>query len=168
MAEPPEHLPVIDVSPLLGRDERARARTAEEIGAACRSLGFFYATGHSIAPTILDQLDGASRTFFALPESRSAETAAQAEQFRAVALVEVDYASGTLYLHSGAGTITWNGHDYMGAGALGKIEPIEEAAELQSAGVTLSLSGVDAANIAATLAERGERIGVGADVATAE
>ena len=75
MAEPPEHLPVIDVSPLLGRDERARARTAEEIGAACRSLGFFYATGHSIAPTILDQLDGASRTFFALPEAEKMKIA---------------------------------------------------------------------------------------------
>src|SRR5262249_20983614 len=57
---------VIDVSPLLGSEERARAEAGEAIGAACRSLGFFYAKGHAVSAGTLDKLASASRTFFAL------------------------------------------------------------------------------------------------------
>src|SRR5574338_1716772 len=70
-----EHLPVIDVAPLFGVDAAARARGADEIGAACRDLGFFYATGHAIAAETLSALDWASRRFFALPEARKMEIA---------------------------------------------------------------------------------------------
>jgi isopenicillin N synthase-like dioxygenase len=38
------------------------------LGSACRDHGFFYATGHGIAPTQLERLDLTSRAFFALPE----------------------------------------------------------------------------------------------------
>ncbi len=58
-------LPVIDVAPLFGRDEAARARAADAIGRACRDNGFFYATGHGVDPSRLDAL---AREFFALPE----------------------------------------------------------------------------------------------------
>ena len=71
----PAQLPVIDVSPLLGADAHARERTARAIGEACRSLGFFYATGHAISPQTLEQLDGASRAFFALPEAEKMKIA---------------------------------------------------------------------------------------------
>ena len=60
-------LPVINVAPLLGGGERA-AQSAREIGAACRDLGFFYATDHGISAETLATLDTASRAFFALPE----------------------------------------------------------------------------------------------------
>jgi isopenicillin N synthase-like dioxygenase len=63
-----ESLPVIDVAPLFGSDGNARARTAAEIGAACRSLGFFYATGHAITDGTMASLMEASRRFFALSE----------------------------------------------------------------------------------------------------
>src|SRR3546814_9250695 len=71
------HLPVIDMAPLLRRDDTAarthddaagRARVAREIEAACRASGFFYVTGHGVGDEILASLDGASRRFFALPE----------------------------------------------------------------------------------------------------
>jgi len=68
-------LPVIDVGPLLGRDESAREQAAREIGEACRSLGFFYATGHGIAASTLAELANASRTFFALPEEKKLKIA---------------------------------------------------------------------------------------------
>ncbi|HYD73952.1 MAG TPA: 2-oxoglutarate and iron-dependent oxygenase domain-containing protein [Candidatus Binatia bacterium] len=68
-----ERLPVIDVSPL--REAGAAARVAEEIGAACRDIGFFYATGHGIGADTLAALDAASRRFFALPEARKMEIA---------------------------------------------------------------------------------------------
>jgi isopenicillin N synthase-like dioxygenase len=68
-----DRLPVIDVAPLRERD--AAARVAAEIGAACRDLGFFYATGHGIGADTLAALDAASRRFFALPEARKMEIA---------------------------------------------------------------------------------------------
>src|SRR5262245_33137453 len=61
-------LPVIDVSPLVGGTAAAGEQTAQAIGEACRSLGFFYAKGHAVAPTTLAALDAASRKFFTLPE----------------------------------------------------------------------------------------------------
>src|SRR5258708_6820646 len=58
-------LPIIDVAPLLGRDEGARRAVADAIGRACRDNGFFYATGHGVDASRLDAL---AREFFALPE----------------------------------------------------------------------------------------------------
>jgi isopenicillin N synthase-like dioxygenase len=63
-------LPVIDMAPLLaGGKSPAKLEVARAIEAACRDLGFFYATGHGIAPKLLARLDSASRKFFALPEA---------------------------------------------------------------------------------------------------
>ncbi len=70
-----EQLPVINVSPLFGRQAAARADTAGRIGAACRSLGFFYASGHTISDATLAQMDAASRRFFALPEAEKMKIA---------------------------------------------------------------------------------------------
>ncbi len=70
-----DRLPVIDVSPLFGADIAARRHTAEEIGAACRSLGFFYASGHAITPVTLSTLSDASHRFFALPREEKMKIA---------------------------------------------------------------------------------------------
>ncbi len=65
-------VPIVDVAPLLdGEGER----TAREIGAACRDLGFFYATGHGVGADTLAALDAASRRFFALPEAQKMQIA---------------------------------------------------------------------------------------------
>ena len=63
-----DQLPIIDVAPLFGRDETMRRAVADAIGRACRDNGFFYATGHRIAPDLLARLDRAAREFFALPQ----------------------------------------------------------------------------------------------------
>jgi isopenicillin N synthase-like dioxygenase len=56
---------IVDVAPLLsGHDPR---RVAEEIGVACRDCGFFYIVGHNVDVMLQDQLEAASREFFALP-----------------------------------------------------------------------------------------------------
>ncbi|HEY0107208.1 MAG TPA: 2-oxoglutarate and iron-dependent oxygenase domain-containing protein [Rhizomicrobium sp.] len=68
-------LPVIDVAPLFGGDPASRARTAGAIGAACRTHGFFYASGHGIAAALLERLDEAAREFFALPQAEKNEIA---------------------------------------------------------------------------------------------
>ena len=70
-----EHLPVINVAPLFGGDEAARQDVAAKIGAACRDLGFFYASGHAITERTLSSLNAASHAFFALPEDDKREIA---------------------------------------------------------------------------------------------
>lgn len=62
-----ERLPVIDMSALFGADSAGRSRVAGEIERACRAHGFFYLTGHGIAPQVLEALETESRRFFALP-----------------------------------------------------------------------------------------------------
>jgi isopenicillin N synthase-like dioxygenase len=61
-------LPIIDVGPLLSRDEPPRVAVARQIASACRDNGFFYAVGHGIDAALLARLDAAARIFFALPE----------------------------------------------------------------------------------------------------
>ncbi len=63
-----ERLPVIDMSPLFADgDEAARRRVAIEIDRACRDMGFFYVTGHRVAPELPARLEAASWRFFSLP-----------------------------------------------------------------------------------------------------
>jgi isopenicillin N synthase-like dioxygenase len=72
----PISLPVIDISPLFSASDTAsRAHVAREIEAACRDTGFFYVTGHGIAPALLAKLDDLSRRFFALPEAEKMKIA---------------------------------------------------------------------------------------------
>jgi isopenicillin N synthase-like dioxygenase len=61
-------LPVIDMAPLFGRDDVARAAVAHQIATACRDTGFFYVSGHGIPADLIAQLDDLGRQFFALPE----------------------------------------------------------------------------------------------------
>lgn len=67
--EPDErmHLPVIDLSPLLGGAPGGREQVAAAIGEACRTIGFFYVRHHGVAPALIDALYAMSRRFFALP-----------------------------------------------------------------------------------------------------
>src|SRR3546814_14742061 len=64
-------LPVIDMAPLLRRDDAAgRRQVAREIEAACRASGFFYVTGHGVSEAVIGALDAASREFFRSVERR--------------------------------------------------------------------------------------------------
>ncbi|HEX2011733.1 MAG TPA: 2-oxoglutarate and iron-dependent oxygenase domain-containing protein [Roseateles sp.] len=67
-------LPLIDIAPLLDRtvvlDAAALDAIAMQINAACRAHGFFYITGHGVAPALTARLEDLSRQFFALPESQ--------------------------------------------------------------------------------------------------
>lgn len=69
-------LPVVDLAPLLRMaDAAALAQVAAAIDAAASEHGFFYAEGHGIPPGLFDQLEAASRRFFALPEAEKARIA---------------------------------------------------------------------------------------------
>jgi isopenicillin N synthase-like dioxygenase len=71
-------LPVVDVAPLLAPGPPAPGRlapVARQIEAACREHGFFYVTGHGVAPDLQSRLAAACTAFFALPAADKAEIA---------------------------------------------------------------------------------------------
>lgn len=69
-------LPLIDMAPLFEPQARAaRVRIASGIATACREHGFFYVSGHGIAPLLLQALERESRRFFARPQVERLEIA---------------------------------------------------------------------------------------------
>lgn len=62
---PSEQIPVIDVSALASGDAGAIAKVAARIGAACREIGFFYVTGHTVPQALMDGAFHQSAGFFA-------------------------------------------------------------------------------------------------------
>jgi len=66
-------LPVVDVAPLLSCRPAGLVEVARQIEAACREHGFFYVTGHGVAPDLLARLTRACAAFFALPQAAKME-----------------------------------------------------------------------------------------------
>ena len=66
------------------------------------------------------------------------DTALAASNVIPIKLVELDFASGFVRVHSGVGTIVHEGNNYSGIGQLGAIDAIHETAELQSSGIRLA------------------------------
>lgn len=66
---PFRRIPVIDVSPLEGRDEAAARRVADEIRRAAIDVGFFYVSNHGVGRDLVRATLMASKYFFALPEA---------------------------------------------------------------------------------------------------
>jgi hypothetical protein len=48
-----------------------------------------------------------------------------------------------LYVHSGLGTLAWNGNDWSGLGHLGGISSVTATSEVTAENITLTLSGID-------------------------
>ena len=68
-------LPVVDVAPLRSTQAAGSAGVARQIEAACREHGFFYVTGHGVAPELLARLTQACAAYFALPQAAKMEIA---------------------------------------------------------------------------------------------
>jgi isopenicillin N synthase-like dioxygenase len=67
-------LPIVDLN-LLNGEGSTHDEEVQRLAAACRDVGFFCLTEHSIAAGTLAELEVASRRFFALSESDKAEIA---------------------------------------------------------------------------------------------
>ena len=65
----------MDVAPLRSTQAAGSAEVARQIEAACREHGFFYVTGHGVAPELLARLTRACAAFFALPQAAKMEHA---------------------------------------------------------------------------------------------
>lgn len=76
-------VPVIDIAGLRAEALETRKGVAAEIDRACRTIGFFYVSGHGVPDTLVTDLIQASRAFFAQPlEEKMAIASAQSEHFR--------------------------------------------------------------------------------------
>jgi isopenicillin N synthase-like dioxygenase len=62
-------IPLIDFAPFLVGDAAARQRVADEIAAACETIGFLYLKNHGVPEAKIATIFEAARFFFALPEA---------------------------------------------------------------------------------------------------
>lgn len=60
-------VPIVDIGPLLGGDEAAHRRVADDLGRASREVGFVYVTGCMPPEGVFEDLLAVTRAFFALP-----------------------------------------------------------------------------------------------------
>ncbi|KAI4314990.1 hypothetical protein L6164_027844 [Bauhinia variegata] len=73
-------IPIIDISPLLGKSDDPKmaedpgvADVVRLLDKACREAGFFYVKGHGIPDTLLKEVKDVTRKFFALPYEEKIE-----------------------------------------------------------------------------------------------
>lgn len=66
---------------------------------------------------------------------------------RLAILAELNFNTSTQYIWSGAGKFSYGGNVYLGVGTLGKIAPIEETNGVQAQGLSLTLTGIDPADL---------------------
>ena len=67
---------------------------------------------------------------------------AESGEFNYIIFAKLAFPSGTVYVHNGVGTHSFGGDDYLGVGAFGSIDAIEDTVDLNSKPVTLTLSSV--------------------------
>jgi hypothetical protein len=85
--------------------------------------------------------------------STSVKNALKSQTVRIVMFAELDFSSGTLYVHDGIGTYTWGSQDWLGVGDFGSISSIEEGSEISPYSINLTLSALDTTMSGAALTE---------------
>ena len=76
--------------------------------------------------------------------SSNVATAVEAANVNLIMLAKLEFGSGTVYVHNGLGTYTWDGQSWLGVGDLGTISSVEEGVDVSPYALTLTLSGLDA------------------------
>jgi hypothetical protein len=69
-------------------------------------------------------------------------TASQQSVIVPVWFVKLEFDSGTMYLSTYDGPLTWGGHTYIGAGAIGGLSAIDEDTELARSTLSMQLRGL--------------------------
>jgi hypothetical protein len=67
--------------------------------------------------------------------------------------IEIDFASGPLYVWTGYGDLIANGNTYLGAGQLVNISSVEETTEIEAKGATITMSGIPSSFLSLALTE---------------
>lgn len=71
-------------------------------------------------------------------------TALEQKILRPAIFVQAAFATTTLYLWTGRGSVSWNGQTWLGVGTLGSVSTIEEGSDVQARGIVLTMTGLDA------------------------
>ena len=74
--------------------------------------------------------------------STAMQAVATAELVRPIYLVDLEFASGSIYLWSGLGDLSFNSNTYIGAGDLLSIGSVQESTELTATGAQITLGGI--------------------------
>ena len=74
--------------------------------------------------------------------STAMQAVATAEIVRPIYLVDLEFASGSIYLWSGLGDLSFNSNTYIGAGDLLSIGSVQESTELTATGAQITLGGI--------------------------
>lgn len=74
--------------------------------------------------------------------SAGVQSAISATEVQPIILFEGSFASGSVYVWSGYGDLTWDGNTYSGVGTLGAISNVSEGSEISARGITVSMSGI--------------------------
>ena len=88
------------------------------------------------------------------PFSDSMITWLSRDRVTAVLAANVQFESGTAYVHSGTGTLVLGGFVYYGMGTLGAIDDVSETNTTSPTQLKMTLSGLDMSLFAKTLNER--------------
>ncbi|HGH4717946.1 TPA: hypothetical protein ACNH1J_002890 [Enterobacter hormaechei] len=88
------------------------------------------------------------------PFSDSMITWLSRDRVTAVLAANVQFESGTAYVHSGTGTLVLGGYVYYGMGTLGTIDDVSETNTTSPTQLRMTLSGLDMSLFAKTLNER--------------
>jgi len=65
--DPNSFVPVINMAPYLAGTPEGKLRVAEQLGRACREVGFYVIVGHGVDTELVDKVEAVSREFFDLP-----------------------------------------------------------------------------------------------------
>lgn len=84
----------------------------------------------------------------------AAVTAATAAQKYLLAFVELDFVSGFVRVTNAGHSVDWDGHTWVGIGALGAITEARESLSVEAIGMTFALSGVDPSIMTIVLSEQ--------------
>jgi hypothetical protein len=79
--------------------------------------------------------------------------AIQSSQLIPALFIQAQFNTGTVYIWTGIGSLSWNGHTWVGVGTLASISAIEEGADINARGISISLSGIDPSTLADALQE---------------
>jgi len=69
-------------------------------------------------------------------------TALCAQVLRPALLCAMTFASGTVYVWTGLGSITWDSMTFIGIGDLGEVSTVTEASTIEAQGITITLNGI--------------------------
>lgn len=79
--------------------------------------------------------------------------AVAASDVRPILLFEAVYTSGIVRFWTGLGDLSWNGYTWQGVGDLIGHTPVDETDEIKAQGISITVKGITAGDVATALSE---------------